>query len=46
MDQMELAVNALRAGGKDTNVPTMPGRQPFTLEQLRGGWIRESAKEN
>ena len=33
---LELAVNALRAGGKDMNVPTMPVRQPLTLEQLRG----------
>lgn len=33
---MELAVNALRAGGKDMNVPTMPAGQPLTLEQLRG----------
>ena len=33
---MELAVNALRAGGKDKDVPTMPAGQPLTLEQLRG----------
>ena len=33
---LELAVNALRAGGTDTNVPTMPAGQPLTLEQLRG----------
>lgn len=33
---LELAVNALRSGGKDTNVPTMPAGQPLTLEQLRG----------
>ena len=33
---LELAVNALRAGGKDMNVPTMPAGQPLTLEQLRG----------
>lgn len=32
---LELAVNALRAGGKDMNVPTMQVRQPLTLEQLR-----------
>lgn len=32
---LELAVNALRAGGTDTNVPTMPAGQPLTLEQLR-----------
>ena len=32
---LELAVNALRAGGKDMNVPTMPAGQPLTLEQLR-----------
>ena len=32
---MELAVNALRAGGKDKDVPTMPAGQPLTLEQLR-----------
>lgn len=33
---LELAVAALRAGGTDTNAPTMPGGQPLTLEQLRG----------
>ena len=33
---MELAVNALRAGGKDKDVTTMPAWQPLTLEQLRG----------
>ena len=33
---LELAVTALRAGGKDMNVPTMPAGQPLTLEQLRG----------
>lgn len=33
---MELAVNALRAGGKDKDVPTMSAGQPLTLEQLRG----------
>ena len=33
---LELAVNALRAGGKDMNVPTMPAGHPLTLEQLRG----------
>ena len=32
---LELAVTALRAGGKDMNVHTMPGGQPLTLEQLR-----------
>ena len=32
---LELAVNALRAGGKDMNVPTMPAGQPLTLEELR-----------
>ena len=32
---LELAVTALRAGGKDTNVPTMLAGQPLTLEQLR-----------
>ena len=32
---LELAVAALRAGGKDMNAPTMPGGQPLTLEQLR-----------
>ena len=35
-DALELAINALRAGGKDMNVPTMPVGQPLTLEQLRG----------
>ena len=35
-DALELAINALRAGGTDTNVPTMPAGQPLTLEQLRG----------
>ena len=35
-DALELAINALRAGGTDTNVPTMPAGQPMTLEQLRG----------
>lgn len=33
---LELAVAALRAGGKDKGVPTMPAGQPLTLEQLRG----------
>lgn len=33
---LELAVSALRAGGKDMNVPTMPAGQTLTLEQLRG----------
>ena len=33
---LELAVSALRAGGKDKGVPTMPAGQPLTLEQLRG----------
>lgn len=33
---LELAVAALRAGGTDTNVPTMQAGQPLTLEQLRG----------
>ncbi len=33
---LELAVAALRAGGTDMNVPTMPAGQPLTLEQLRG----------
>ena len=33
---LELAVSALRAGGKDKDVPTMPAGQPLTLEQLRG----------
>ena len=32
---LELAVAALRAGGTDTNVPTMPAGQPLTLEQLQ-----------
>lgn len=32
---LELAVSALRAGGKDMNSPTMPGGQPLTLEQLQ-----------
>lgn len=32
---LELAVNALRAGGKDINAPTMPAWKPLTLEQLR-----------
>ena len=32
---LELAVTALRAGGKDKDVPTMPAEQPLTLEQLR-----------
>ena len=31
---LELAVNALRAGGTDMNVPTMPAGQPLTLDQL------------
>ena len=31
---LELAVNALRAGGKDMNVPTMPAGQPLTLDHL------------
>lgn len=35
-DALELAINALRAGGKGMNVPTMPAGQPLTLEQLRG----------
>lgn len=35
-DALELAINALRAGGTDTNVPTIPAGQPLTLEQLRG----------
>ena len=35
-DALELAINALRAGGKDKDVPTMPVGQPMTLEQLRG----------
>lgn len=44
---LELAVNALRAGGKGMNVPTMSAGQPLTLEQLRGMdgqpvWIMES----
>ena len=34
-DALELAINALRAGGKDMNAPTMPAGQPLTLEQLR-----------
>ena len=33
---LELAVAALRAGGKGMNVPTMPAGHPLTLEQLRG----------
>ena len=33
---LELAVAALSAGGTDMNVPTMPGGQPLTLDQLRG----------
>lgn len=33
---LELAVTALRAGGKDMNVHTMPAGKPLTLEQLRG----------
>ena len=33
-DALELAINALRAGGKDKGVPTMPAGQPLTLEQL------------
>lgn len=46
-DALELAINALRAGGKDKGVPTMPAGQPLTLEQLRGMdgqpvWIMES----
>ena len=35
-DALEVAINALRAGGKDKDVPTMPVGQPMTLEQLRG----------
>lgn len=46
-DALELAINALRAGGTDTNVPTMPAGQPLTLEQLRGmkgkpAWIERN----
>ena len=33
---LELAVSALRDGGKDKDVPTMPAGQPLTLEKLRG----------
>ena len=39
---MELAVNALRAGGKDMNVPTMPAGQPLTLEELRAEMEQKS----
>ena len=44
---LELAVAALRAGGKDKDVPTMQVRQPLTLEQLRGmegkpAWIERN----
>lgn len=35
-DALELAIAALRAGGKDMNATTMPAGQPLTLEQLRG----------
>lgn len=35
-DALELAIAALRAGGKDMNATTMPDGQPLTLEQLRG----------
>ena len=35
-DALELAINALRTGGKGMNVPTMPAGQPLTMEQLRG----------
>lgn len=35
-DALELAIAALRAGGKDMNVSTMSDGQPLTLEQLRG----------
>ena len=34
-DALKLAINALRAGGKDKDVPTMLAGQPMTLEQLR-----------
>ena len=34
---LELAVAALRAGGTDMNVPTMPAGQPLTLEGNRCG---------
>ena len=34
-DALELAINALRAGGKGMNVPTKPDGQPLTLENLR-----------
>lgn len=34
-EAIELAIVALRAGGKDMNVPTMQAVQPLTLEQLR-----------
>lgn len=34
-DALELAINALRAGGKDKDVPTMSAGQPLTLEQLQ-----------
>ena len=36
VEALRLAFDALRAGGTDTNVPTMPAGQPMTLEQLRG----------
>ena len=36
VQSLELAVNALRAGGNGMNVHTKPDGQPLTLEQLRG----------
>lgn len=36
MQALELAVAALRAGGKDKDVPTMPAWHPLMLAQLRG----------
>ena len=46
-DALELAIDALRAGGNGMNVHTKPDGQPLTLEQLRGMdgkpvWIMES----
>ena len=38
-DALELAINALRVGGKDMNVPTMPAGQTLTLD-LENGTVK------
>lgn len=48
-DALELAINALRAGGADKNVNTMPAGQPLTLEQLQDvphGKIKDSTLQS